>query len=165
VQTETVALGILGFLLLVSVVGALILRAAIALANACLPRPRPVPTDDDDEIPDERPRRRAVPVPDFGWAVFIVLATWSAKLVAGFLLNYAVNRTWLVWLAWDPSTAPTLAACALIANFLISAVILNVLLPTTLLRACLVVMIQTLLEIGLAVVIAAAVIVVFVPLK
>jgi len=161
-------LGIICVVLLIVIpiglmIGALILRAAVWLANKCLTAPVSRYDDDEEEYDDDwdeydRPARRrgrrnnstAIPEPSFGWAMLIVFVNWIVNAGVGFVMGVAAGGAGL---ARDPGAMLVLQGCSLVVNFFISAGLLTAMLPTTFPRACLVVLFQFLIALAIAVVI------------
>lgn len=168
------ALGIMCVVLVIAIpigllIGALILRAAVWLANKCLPQPAARYYDDDDydddwDSDEERPRRRrpgggrsAIPEPNLGWAMLIVFVAWIASAVVGFAMGFVAGAGGL---ARNQGAMLGLQGCNLVINFLISAGVLTSMLPTTFPRACLVVLFQFLIGLVIAVIILVPLIVI-----
>jgi hypothetical protein len=129
---------------------AALLRAAVALANRVIGRP---PADRDyDSTADEYDlppwRAAAVPVPEFGKALGLVVVIALADAAAGFALGTAGAGAIR---GLDPGVRRTvLAAAFLAAAFVVRTGLLALLLPTTLPRAALVALFQLVLSVPLA---------------
>jgi hypothetical protein len=141
-------------------IGALILLAAIWLANKCLPQPRSrrrYYDDDDDYYEWDAPRRHrrggtstAVPVPSFGQAMLIVFVNWIVNFGVGFVIGFVLGAAGA---AKNQGGMVLVQAISLAVGFVVSATILSGMLPTSFGRACLVVLFQYLIAIAIAIVI------------
>jgi hypothetical protein len=150
-------------------IGALILRAAVWLANKCLPQPRARYYDEDDYEDEwdsyDRPRRTrrgggraAIPEPTLGRAMLIVFVVWIANVVVGFMMGFVAGAGGLVR---NQAGMVGLQGCSLVINFLIAASILTPMLPTTFPRACLVVLFQFLIGLVIVIIIVVPIVAVF----
>lgn len=143
--------GFIVFFLIALSIGALILMGAVWIANKCLPQPasRHYIDDYDDYEDDweyERPRRRqrsgspAIPPPNFGWAMLIVFV----NAVAGVIVSVPINLALGVGMAGmgnkDPMMGLLSSLIQLPIGFFILAGLATAMLPTSFLRACLVVL-------------------------
>jgi hypothetical protein len=153
-----------GFVI-VLVIGALILCAAVWLANKCLPEPvnrRRYYDDDDDDYDDwsdyDRPRRgrtgTAIPAPNIGYAMVIVLVTGVATVIVGFMMGFVAGAGGL---ARNPLA---LRGCSFVIGFFIATGLLSAMLPTTYPRACLVWLFEFLIGLAIGIVIVAPILVV-----
>ena len=143
-------------------IGAVILRAAVSFANKCLPQPRSRYDDDYDDWDDDyRPRSRrrapagAIPEPSMGQAMLIVFV----NMIVGFVVSIPINVAMGVGFAGqgggnDPAASIIASLIQLPIGFLIAAGVLTAMLPTTFPRACLVVVFEYLIVIGICVIIA-----------
>ena len=140
-------------------VGAAILMGAVALANMCLPKPRDRYYEYDDEYDDDRPVRyrdrrnrsgAAIPPPSIGHAVLIVIVNGLISFVAGLVIGVMGE---VVGGAQDPATMIVVQLFNVVLGFLITASVLTSMLPTTFPRACLVVVFQYVIVIGIALII------------
>lgn len=140
-------------------VGAVILRAAVSLANKVVGGSPDQEAEDDydwDSDEDDPPTRRtrpggAVPVPGLGRAVLIVFAAGLANVLVGIVVGLAFGAARAAGGGFN-GPGPRLAAqlVSLPFGFLVSACIGGAMLPTTFPRACLVTLFQYL--IGLVIV-------------
>ena len=150
-------------------IGAVILRAGVSFANKCLPREAERDDDwddgyDDADEDDDRPRRRrsrrrapaAIPEPALGKAVGIVLV----NAIIGFIISIPINLALGLGAVnagggrGDPTMSIIASLIQLPIGFLVNAAVLTSMLPTTFPRACLVVLFEYLIVIGICVVIA-----------
>lgn len=155
----------LGFVILL-LVGALILRAAVAVTNRFVGPPAPAAPEDpyadwdwDGDLEDERARRapeRGVPEPGFGKGMMIastvgVLTALFGVMAAGVLdaVDLDINH--------DEEVAVAVTVFTLPFSFFAAALVLVPMLPTTFGRAALVSLVYH--AIGLGVAVAAVVLV------
>lgn len=137
-------------------VGALVLRASVWLANQCLWAPakrvRKYDPEDDEEDEDEfarlavsRTRRStAIRPPSFGRALGVSAACTLAQTF------FAVVQTFFDGVARiDAVQSAVLAGCGLLLCFVITAGICAGMLPTTFGRACLVTLFDFLISVGI----------------
>lgn len=136
-------------------IGALILMAAVWLANKCLaPQSRRKSSyyDDDDDYDWDAPRSRRsrspIPEPPFGQAVLIVFVTWIIGAVIGFAIGFMAGAGGLA----RGNGMIGLQICSGLINLVISASVNASMLPTTFPRACLVVLFQFLIGLAIALV-------------
>jgi hypothetical protein len=152
----------------VLLVAALILRAAVWLANKCLPQPGRRYYDEEDYDDEwesyDRPRRTrrggrtAIPEPSLGWAVVIVIVNGVVQFVINFMIGFVAGAGGL---ANNQGAMIGLQGCSLVLNFFISAGVLTSMLPTTFPRACLVVLFQFLIGLVIAIIIIVPIVAVF----
>jgi hypothetical protein len=149
---------------IVLLIGAAILRAAVALANATIgdvaPARDPFDSefDGDDDRGYRRERRRptrAVPEPGLGWGMLIVLVVGLVNFLAGIPIRLAFGLP----VVGGEEKVPVdkllvIQAIGLPVGFLVAAWITGLMLPTTFARACLVVLYEYLVVIAIVAVIA-----------
>jgi len=147
-------------------IAALILMAAVWIANKCLSQPasRHYIDDYDDYEDDweyERPRRRrrgggaAIPPPNFGWAVLIVFVTAIVQFGVAFAMGFVAG---MGGAAGNQQAMLGLQCCSYIVGFFIMAGMCSAMLPTTFARACLVALFDYLISLALAIIIAVPII-------
>jgi hypothetical protein len=140
-------------------IGALILLAAVWLANMCLPQPRSrrrYYDDDDDDYEWDAPRRRrgssstAIPMPGFGHAMLIVFVNAIVNFGIGFVIGFMFGAAGA---ANKQNTMLVIQVISFAIGFVVSATILSGMLPTTFPRACLVVLFQHLILLAIVIII------------
>jgi hypothetical protein len=146
-------------------IGAAILRGGVHFANKCLPKEVERDDDDYDDWDDyDRPRRRRraalIPEPGLGKAMGIVLV----RAIIGFVVSIPINLVLGLGVAGagggpgggarpDPGLQIMASLIQLPIGFLVNAGVLTRMLPTSFARACLVVVFEYLIVLGIALII------------
>lgn len=165
------ALGVLCVIMVIAIpigllIGALILRGGVWLANKCLPQPGRRYYDEDDDYDDDwdddydRPRirrgrrggRTAIPEPPLGKAMGVVFV----RFIIGFIVSIPISLALRGVAGGRPDASAQIVASLiqLPIGFLINAGVLTPMLPTTFPRACLVVLFEYLIALAIGLVIA-----------
>ena len=164
--------GLVAFLTLV-LVGAMILRAAVAIANRLTGPPKPDRTESEDrfedwdwdgELEDERRRRKpekAIPEPGLGKGMMIASTAGVLTVLFGVLLATALDM--LIDDPFDRDETGQVAALAVFTlpfSYIGTALVLTGMLPTTFSRAALVAFLYHALGLGVLAAVAGTIVLV-----
>jgi hypothetical protein len=131
-------------------IGAVILRAAISIANKVLGPPRQSEWDDEYDGSARRRRRfgsdGVIPEPGIGKAMLIVLATGFVNFIVSFAIGFAIGAGGAAAQANAQRTQALAQLAGLPVSFLVMSGMLTMMLPTTFPRACLVTVFQFLIS-------------------
>lgn len=159
-----VCVGVIVAVPLCLLLGAVLLRTGIALANLCLgggAASAPPPDDDYSYEDYRRPRGRGdrtapgVPAPGIGRCMVIVLVVWLANVGGGIFLGLMMLAAGGAAAAKDPNNELVMNLVSLPIGFVITSLVQSGMLPTSFGRACLVTVFEYVISFALAIALVA----------